>query len=246
VPTTYNAFALTYDSGTANWGTASGNAPRFRGTGDADAPRRPKLEVDWEKPTSIPDFPVETGPILDASRKRVYVYVSNFLFALKYDEPARWSDTYHDASFSFSAQTTYQAAFLGRSTGARDQNDSNAFIRNRTTPAAAFNMSAIYVLSRGKGSSQHELAVSKLTPATSGTLPGANPFGLAQGDKAADVANAISTTENNTLTSGTTEVVNPDGSRFMLIDPYHKIFEKGGDLYFGIKDPRQVYRIGTD
>ena len=246
VPTTYNAFALTYDSGTANWGTASGNAPRFRGTGDADAPRRPKLEVDWEKPTSIPDFPVETGPILDASRKRVYVYVSNFLFALKYDEPARWSDTYHDASFSFSAQTTYQAAFLGRSTGARDQNDSNAFIRNRTTPAAAFNMSAIYVLSRGKGSSQHELAVSKLTPASSGTLPGANPFGLAQGDKAADVANAISTTENNTLTSGTTEVVNPDGSRFMLIDPYHKIFEKGGDLYFGIKDPRQVYRIGTD
>jgi hypothetical protein len=251
VPTTYNAFALTYDTGTANWGNGSTDAPRFEPVG---ATGQPKLLVDWEKSASIPSFPVETGPILDATRKRVYVYVSNFLFALKYDEPARWSDTYHDASFNFAPNTTYQASFLGRTTGARDQNDGNAFIRNKTTPAVAFDMSAIYVLSRGKGLSTHELAVSKITPATGGSLPGANPFGLSVGDKGVDkdAGKEISTTVNNSLTSGTTEIANPDGSRFMLIDPYSNIFGsgyalgKGGDLYFGIKDPRQIYRIGTD
>jgi hypothetical protein len=206
--------------------------------------------IDREVLANVPDHPVETGPIIDANRQRVYVYNNNYLYCLKYINPGVWSDTaYSSYTPTGTKHTSYQAAYMARpgEVGPRDANDSNKFVRNKVTPAPAFDFSSLYVVSHGRRSpSGYHVAISRIQPSRVGALATTNDLGGT--DLATDTASAnrLSTTVANSLASGAGGFgTSPYGSRVMLIDPYSDVLGKGGDLYLGFSDSMRVYRIGT-
>ncbi|MEB3328328.1 MAG: hypothetical protein VKQ33_03750 [Candidatus Sericytochromatia bacterium] len=226
------AFALRYSD--AETSPNYYGAPEFE-PGSSDYPL---LRLQHRTVANRPSFPVETAPILDATRKRVYVYVSNVLFCLKFDDPTAWMDA--DAADS---HTGYQVAYLARDAatarfGARDAG--GAFYRNKVTPVPAFDVSSVHVLSQAYdgGTSSWDVALSKIKPdrATSGRA--ADDLGGSDLDQAGIAGKELP------VSGG--QVASPYGARFLLIDPYSNLQTKGGDLYVSLGNPNRVYRYGTD
>ncbi|MEB3198276.1 MAG: hypothetical protein VKP62_13830, partial [Candidatus Sericytochromatia bacterium] len=214
-------------------------APQFQGRSDS-AP--PYLRVQYDVVQDRPAYAPETSPLVDATRQRVFVYNSNYLFALSYASPDSWLGN----SSASLIQPTYQVAFLGRpgQTGARDSGGN--YVRNRTTPVPAFDFSSIYLLSHGPNGGNFDLAMSKITPNT-------NSANAALGDqeRAKDTQNVVASTTLSTTATGTllvnsSPVATSTASRYMLIDPFSNLSSKGGELLFGLSGTSRVYRIGTD
>jgi hypothetical protein len=226
------AFALRYDDSETD--PTYYSAPEFE-PGSADYPT---LRLQHRTIANRPSFPVETAPILDATRRRVYVYVSNVLFCLKFNDPTAWMDA--DAADS---HTGYQVAYLARNTatarfGARDA--TGAYYRNKVTPVPAFDGSNLHVLSQAydAGTSSWDVALSKIKPNRTGSGRAADDLGGSDRDEAR--------TAGKELPVSGGQVGSSQGARYLLIDPYSNILTKGGDLYVSLSNPNRVYRYGTD
>ncbi|MEB3222482.1 MAG: hypothetical protein VKS61_10425 [Candidatus Sericytochromatia bacterium] len=231
-PVDHVAFAMRYSDGDTD--PTYYGAPEFQ----AGSAYYPRLRVRHRTVANRPSFPVETAPLIDATRRRVFVYVSNVLFCLKFNDPTAWMDG--DGGDS---HTGYQVAYLARDTatakyGAR--NASGAYYRNKTSPAPAFDLSNIHVLSQAydSGASTWQVALSKVKPDRSSSTRAADDLGGADRDEARLSGKEL-------VVSGAS-VASPYGARSLLIDPYGNILTKGGDLYVGLADPNRVYRYGTD
>ncbi|MEB3221112.1 MAG: hypothetical protein VKS61_03445, partial [Candidatus Sericytochromatia bacterium] len=231
-PVDHVAFSLRY--GDAETGSNYGSAAAFQ----SGSSHYPRLWVRYRTVASRPSFPVETAPLIDATRKRVFVYVSNVLFCLKFNDATAWMDG--DGGDS---HTGYQVAYLARDTatakyGAR--NASGVYYRNKTSPVPAFDLSNIHVLSQAYDSSAGtwQVALSKVKPNRSASTRAADDLGGADRDEARLSGKEL-------VVSGAS-VVSPYGARTLLIDPYSNLLTKGGDLYVGLADPNRVYRYGTD
>lgn len=259
------AFALGYGSLPAGksvyWpdgpGTPDGTntypAPQFKNprTNSASAPT---LSLTYRTLTSgngVPTEPPTTTPVVDAPRKRLYVFDNNYMFCANFHSPMAFSDTARTATYNSAGTmyTTYQAAYWGRGAGSYDD---GAYMRAQANAAPAFDLSAIYVLSRAiRTSGDAELAVSRITPSRTGALE--TNLDLGGSDRAAsDTVNAtkVSTDRSNTLTDGTTEANDPpDLCRYPLISPYGNVGTTGGDLYFTFTETGGggvFVRLGTE
>ncbi|MEB3329613.1 MAG: hypothetical protein VKQ33_10310 [Candidatus Sericytochromatia bacterium] len=267
------AFALAYEGLPAGHsvvypgGTVSGTnyaAPEFYNPRDGSNANVPKLTITYKTLTETPPSQAPTThPIIDATRKRVYCYDNNYLFCLNFTSVMTWTDTTRtDLNTSGTPHTGYQAAYWGRTEGAAGNNV--GFHRTWTNPAVAYDFSSIYVLSRaqrGGGSSNGEIALSRIQPdrtgnQTTGLDLGGTYSPAAGADRGtADSSSPVCTVANagdpgaGTLGNGTNpfplaNVV----SRYMLIDPYSNVFTTGGDLYLGLQAQTEnvLVRLGTE
>jgi hypothetical protein len=221
---------------------ATGESARFEGTTD---PNPPQLLVTYEVPRHIPIAPVETSPLIDAARQRVFVLHANHVFAMRFSYYFDWSDTLHSIhSRWWQPTSSYQATAMGLSTGARDPHDGGRYVRNRTTMAPAFDFSALYVLSQGRrAGGGYDVALSRLRPNLSSS---ARPFGDSNRLLDAAPAAGVSTAVPGSLTADGGALSSPEASSFLLVDPFDHLGTKGGDVYFGLQSTGRVYRVGTD
>jgi hypothetical protein len=258
------AFALGYDSpngghqviyptsATAPNNSTTWPAPEFH-TQASDSTKRPKLVLTYRTLSNVvPDAPPLLQPVIDATRKRVYVAGNNYVFALDFTSPATWSDTIRSANLNSAGTTytSYQAAYWGRASGARA---SSTYYRMNMNMGVAFDLSRLYVFSRANrgGASNGELALSRVTP---NLTSGADALG--DTDRAIDDTDAsktVSTHIFNALTQTDNPIPRglPTASRYPLVSPYANLLTRGGDIYFSTLSntgvaSTNILRIGAD
>ncbi|MEB3285267.1 MAG: hypothetical protein VKN33_08280 [Candidatus Sericytochromatia bacterium] len=218
--------ALTHSDTPAPYGEAA--APQFEGQGAADAPY---FSVTYFVRSNIPNYPVETAPIIDASNRRVFVYLSNYVYALRYNAQANWNGG------STTPTTQYQATRLARTTGAREAG--GAYVQNRISLAPGFNLSNAYAVSHGLSGSDYHVGVSKI--ALDDSQFGSSDLAI---DEPGSPLLLLATNATNTLVVGNTPIASSSGGRFLLIDPFSSQ-TAGGDLLFTLEGTGRIYRVGT-
>lgn len=126
---------------------------------------RPVLQVSTSKAT-MPTAAIETPPIIDALRKRIYVFYTNAVFSLSYGAEDQFTDTNYDAANSLGAKyTTFAVTRAGnRTINAATYGGTFAsqtrFVGNMTAPLLSFDLGSLYVLDR------YPTAVTGTTPTT--------------------------------------------------------------------------------
>jgi hypothetical protein len=212
----------------------SASAPLFVGTGA----NVPYFEVDYQIRDFIPRYPIETAPLIDAAKRRVFVYLSNYVFCVQYgsDIPGTQSQEtrWVGASATANQNAAYHATWLVKSVGSIGARDGGNYVRNRTSAVLNFNLQNIFAINHGAANTSVDLAISKIFLN--------NTFGDSDQE---DWPPILSTTEADTLVAGATPIASSAASRFMLIDPFAARV-RGGDLLFYLAGTGRVYRVGTE
>lgn len=190
--------------------------------------------------TVLPSASIETAPVIDAINKRVYVFYTNTVYSLDFAAPSYWAD----ADPAGVKHTLFEVAHHGKTAnnpagvgGTRPGgafNDRAKFVGNYSTPVMAYNLSAMYVLSRspatdGAAPTSWNYALSKfnlpLTPGASKLVAGSPTYTGIAGQTAYSGAAA-----------------DKEASNYMVVDPFSNLGTTGGNVYFALGDGR-LYQV---
>jgi hypothetical protein len=184
---------------------------------------RPYLEL-VVSTTVLPTPSIETAPVIDSSTHRVYVFYTNTMFSISYNNPTEWADANPAAPF----YTLMQASYYGdTANGGGTFNGNKNYVGNFTSPVLNYDTTAAYVISRypavaGATPASWNYALSKITlplNAAASTLVGSSPT----------FAN-LSSAANDTGAS-------PEASGYLIVDPF-SFASNGGNVFFALPNGR--------
>lgn len=185
----------------------------FRTPAAGNADHRPIFKVR----TSTGSFPtptLETPAVIDALRKKVYVFYGNTLYTIDFSSIAAWED-----KTAATPKTTFNTARLGRAvnSGGAAFATRTRYVSNFTAPVFNYNLTAAYVLDRypevptQTSPLAWDYSLSKFSLGTAPTVDALQP---------------TSTIHINNVTG--------EASNFMVIDPFTDSWTTGGNIFFGL------------
>jgi hypothetical protein len=183
------------------------------------ADTRPLLTLQISAAT-LPTPSIETPPVIDALRKKVYVFYTNALYELDFAQPSYWSDT----DSTGAKHTLFNLAHYGDTAngGGGAFNGNTKFVGNFTAPVVNYNLTSLYAVSR--------------YPAPDVAAPTTWNYALSK-------FNLPLSSAANRLVAGspTFTGLNPEASSYMLVDPFTNAGTTGGNVYFALGNGR-VYQ----
>jgi hypothetical protein len=174
--------------------------------------KRPLLALQVAAAT-LPTPSIETPPMIDARRKKVYVFYTNALYELDYASPPAFSDT----DPSGAKHTLFNLAHYGDTdnSGGGAFNGDKKFVGNVTAPVPNYDLSAMYMISRYPAPDQADpttwnYALSKIS------LP------------------LSSSADRRASGAPTFTGLGKEASNYLIVDPFTDAGTTGGNVYFGL------------
>lgn len=204
----------------------------FRTPDHDNEAHRPVIQLS----TSVGSFPsptIETSPVIDAYRKKVYIFYCNALYEISFGS----TNDFQDAD-SATPKTLFNTTRLGRNAtvggvayagsagyATNSDGDKTKFVNNTTAPVFNYNLTYAYMLDRFPSDPTQ-------------TAPTVWDYGLSK------VALPLSSGADRLVTSVTPpriDDVTGSASNFMVIDPFTDSGSTGGNAFFGLGNGR-VYQ----